>query len=192
MIIGIAGGSCTGKTTLLKELETRLGDDFASILFDDYFIGTENIKEEVTDWESPSLYRYNSFVDDLKVLKKGKPIKIVTKSRESTDLGIRMKLVRPKKYTVIEGFLIYWDVAARELFDKRIFITLPEDEIIRRRLARSKGTSRWDAPDYINNKLIPGHRKYVEPQKEFSHLTIDGRKTIHQITNEVVSFLNQP
>jgi uridine kinase len=192
MIIGIAGGSCSGKTTILKELRARLGDDMATLSFDEYFVGTAKLEgKEIDDWESPSLYNYQDFIADLKQLKAGKPITITPNSRESSKAGIRQLAISPHRYTIVEGFLIFHSPEARELFNKRIFIELPEDEIIRRRLARAEGTSRWDSPDYINNRLIPGHKRYVEPQKESADLIVDGLQSPHKIADQIIAFIER-
>jgi len=98
-------------------------------------------------------------------------------------------VIVPKPFTFIEGFLIFHDPVARDVFDARIFIELPEEVIIKRRLARSEGTSRWDDPDYIANRLIPGHKKYVEPQRKYADLVIDGRQSIREMASEILAFL---
>ncbi|MBI2798128.1 hypothetical protein HYX70_02370 [Candidatus Saccharibacteria bacterium] len=189
MIIGIAGGSCSGKTTLIEEIQKRLGDEFSGLSFDDYFVGEENLPEVVEDWENPSLYRYDEFITDLKSLRQGKTIHLRTKSRESTASGVTSKQLDPNKFTFIEGFLIFYDPAAVKLFDKKVFIDLPEEQIVQRRLDRSDGVSRWDLPEYINKRLIPGHRNYVQPQSKLADIVVNGEWPTSKMANVIIKAL---
>ncbi len=190
-LIGIAGGSCSGKTTLANELEAKLSDKVVRLSFDDYFVGLEMLRGiQVDDWESPTLYDWQRFISDLKRLRVGNSIMIGCNSRESVEKGVRSKLIIPRRFTLVEGFLIFHDPEARKCFDKRIFVDISEEELIRRRLSRIKGSEGWDDPEYIKNKLIPGHKRYVLPQKEHGQLVIDGTQPIEWLVDQVIDFIS--
>jgi len=189
-LIGIAGGTSTGKSTLLRSLSEKLGDKVSTLSFDDYFIGSDLYNlDDITNFEDPKLYNYKQFIHDLKALKNGNAIKIRANSRESSKAGIKERTIANKPIVVIEGWLIYYWPQARSLFDKKIFIHLSDEEICERRFARTKGTRHWDSYDYIKNKIIPGHHKYVEPQKEYADLVLDGSLTPKTLTNDVVKIV---
>jgi uridine kinase len=186
MLVGICGGSCSGKTTLVKELQVKLLDKISVVSFDDYFLGKEMFDfEKITDWESPSLYDYNKFIDDLKRLRKGQAIRFECHSRESDNAKVKERIVFPKALTLIEGFLIYRHPVARNLFDKRIFVELPEEEMLKRRIASREGNKYWDNLGYIRTKFLEGQRRFVFPQKKYADLVIDGSEPIGVLVEKI-------
>lgn len=185
-LIGICGGTCSGKTTLVNELAKDLGSEICMISFDEYFVGMGKLKGQVVDdWESPTLYEYDRFLKDLEMLSKGNKVEIICHSRESTKLGIKKKLIEPKQYTIVEGFLIFHDPSARNIFNTKIFVDLDEDEMIRRRLARSEGSSNWNDPEYITKRLLPGHRKYVLPQRKYADIVLNGSESTSVLKQKI-------
>lgn len=176
-LIGIAGSTCSGKSTLLKNLSEKHKDKISVLSFDEYFIGSDLYNlDDITNFEDPKLYNFDGFIRDLTLLKHGKPVTIRANSRESSEQGIKEKTVANKPIVIVEGWLVLHNPDARKLFDEKVFIDLPEEEIIKRRFARTKGSKHWDNHDYIKHKIIPGHRKYVEPQKEYADLILDGTR----------------
>ena len=189
-LIGIAGGTSSGKTTLLKGLQEKLGGQIATLSFDDYFIGSDLYDlDEITDFEDPKLYNWPKFLEDLRQLKAGKSIIIRANSRESSQGGIKEKTIQAKPMVVVEGWLIFHNPEPAALFDKKIFIEIPENEIILRRHARSQGTTHWDSSEYINSRILPGHHKYVAPQKTVADLVLDGLKPPEELASQVTTFI---
>ena len=188
-LIGIAGGTCCGKSTLLENLANKFGDEIGVLSFDEYFIGSDLYDlDSITNFEDPKLYNFDGFIHDLKLIKQGKPLTIRANSRESSQKGITQKIIANKPVVIVEGWLIYHDAEARNLFDTKIFIELSDEEIITRRYARTKGSKHWDDYDYIQNKILPGHRRYVEPQKAYADLVLDGTRSQQELV-EAVSLL---
>lgn len=89
------------------------------------------------------------------------------------------------------GFLALHDEPTRALCDQRLFIDLPEEEIMRRRTERADPNSPWDTPEYINEELIPGHRQYVEPQREYADHIVDGMLDPDQLAYEVARLITE-
>jgi uridine kinase len=189
-LVGIAGGTCSGKTTLLKSLQSRFQDKISAFSFDEYFVGSDKYNvDDITNFEDPKLFDFLRFISDLQKLKNGNSLEIRANSRESSQSGVDKKVIVSRPLIVVEGFLIFYIAEARSFFDKKIFIELPDDEIIKRRFARTKGTKHWDSHAYIQNKLIPYHQKYVEPQKKYVDLVIDGMQPIDKISDQVIEFI---
>lgn len=189
-LVGIGGGSCCGKTTLIQGLKAELGPTVTVVSFDDYFVGMERLQGvTVDDWESPTLYRSDDYLRDLALLKAGQSIELECHSRESKALGISNQTVVPTELVIVEGFLIFHWPEARDLFDVRIFVDLPEQQMVERRIARIQGNEGWDHPSYIQSKLIPGHRQYVLPQKACADLILDGREPTERLIHQTVGFL---
>lgn len=192
-LIGIAGGTCSGKSTLLHGLVEQLGDKVSVLSFDDYFIGSDLYNlDDIRDFEDPGLYNFGGFVRDLTAIKRGEAVTIRANSRESVEAGIKERTIQDKPIVIVEGWLIYHNLAAREIFDLKVFIELPEKEIVRRRFNRSKGSKHWDNHDYIDNKILPAHRKYVEPQKKYADIVIDGTKPQAELLKELSLLIDKP
>lgn len=190
IIVGIGGGTCSGKSTLLHGLAKRLGHRASVMSFDDYFIGSDLYNlDEIADFEEPGLCNFESFVKDLEEIKQGKEITIRANSRESVAAGIKERIVQSKPIVIVEGWLIYHDPLARKLFDLKLFVEIPEDEIVRRRFGRSKGSKHWDDHDYINNKILPGYKRYVVPQRRYADLILDGMQAQADLVEESLSII---
>lgn len=189
-MIGIVGGSCSGKTTLEANLVGVLGNHLAIFPFDDMFVGMTALEgQQIEDWESPDLYRWDDYIQHLKDLKVGKSVVIAANSRESSEQGIATRTIEPKHFVVVTGFLALHKVEVRPIFDVSIFIDLPEAEILRRRRARSNPDSPWDSDDYIYGKLLPGHRRYVTPQRNFAAHRVDGEQSPDDLAEEVAAII---
>jgi uridine kinase len=191
-LIGITGGTCSGKTTLLTKLAAKHRNDIYTVSFDEYFIGSDlyNI-DEITNFEDPALYNFDQFVTDLTLLKQGESLTIRANSRESSEMGIKQKIVANKPIVIVEGWLLFYNPKARELFDTKVYLDLPDDEIIARRYARSNGSKHWDSQDYIKNKIIPGQRMYVEPQKAYADIVLDGSQPREVLVERISELLQQ-
>lgn len=142
-IIGIAGPTNTGKTTLNSELGRRIIPSPTVFSFDEYDLfpsGSEAMEKEliehnIVNWEDPALFDEQAYVKDLERIKKGMPIVLQTRSRESLASGEALRSINPTDLNIVEGVFLYHDPGARELFDFRFYIDLPIEEMIRRRLA---------------------------------------------------------
>lgn len=189
-IVGIAGGSCSGKTTLEHNLTTILGDRIIFFPFDDMFVGLAALTgRTITDWEDPNLYRWGDFIGHLHDLKNGRPTTIATHSRESTTHGITSRRIEPRPLVAVTGFLALHHPQARELFDTTIYLDLPEDELIRRRLARANPDDPWDSIDYITTALLPGHRRVVLPQRGYADHILDATRPPDQLAAQLAALL---
>ncbi len=111
-------------------------------------------------------------------------------SRESSESGINEKIIVNRPVIIVEGFLIFHKPKSREMFDKKIFLELPDKEILKRRHARTRGTKHWDSRNYIQNKIIPYHHLYVEPQKAYADLVLKGSQDQHAIAEQVIDYIN--
>lgn len=183
-IVGIAGGSCSGKTTIAKALYKKHNRMASLIMFDDYFVHPGNIDLMNTDWENINLYDIEGLKVDIARLKAKKNINYHP-HRENFETQNKTKILRPRKLIIIEGFLLFADPQIRDYLDLMIFLDIAEEEIIRRRLARKIENSPWDTEEYIYNKLLSGHRNYVLPTKVFAHHVIDSQKPINVVIGQI-------
>lgn len=189
-IIGICGGSCSGKSTLIENLEVKL-KNLTVVHFDDFFVGKERLEgKEINNWEDPTLYRLDDYEKALEQLSKGKDAEIEANSRESRHEGISSRILKPADYVIVEGFLIFHTERARRYFDKKIYLDIPEEEIIKRRYERMNNGGGKYSDEYIKVTLIQEHRKLVIPQKQYADLIVDATKSSKEMAEEVLAFIH--
>ena len=196
VLIGIAAPTCAGKTTLLRELEQRMGDELIAFSFDEYLYPNNSLEltrvraehPEFTNWENPLIYDYQRYLDDLDKLKSGLSVTIFSYSQKVQREGFSQRIVTPKTYTLIEGLYVFLTPDAVQAFDKRFFIDIPNTEVINRRLARRQlnSTAPWDSESYIRTEMIEGVEYYVNPQREYAHTILDGMKPAHVLAEEAI------
>jgi uridine kinase len=190
-LIGIAGGSCSGKTILGDKLVARLGDELALFSFDDMYVGHAALKgKEITDWESPDLYRWDDFFDHLRDLKAGRSVTIV--ANESPERRTpEIVEVQTRPVVAVLGFLTLHDPKIRSLFDATVYLDVPESEIIRRRLDRATFDDPWNSVEYVTGDLIAGHRRVVLPQRELAEHVLDATLPPDRIADKMETIINQ-
>lgn len=192
LLIGICGGSCSGKSTLVKALCEKL-DNTSIIHLDDFFVGKSKINaQEITNWEDPNLYRLDEYVNVINKIKCGETVEIEANSRESRHEGITSRIITPNNYVIVEGFLTFYPSDIAKYFDKKIYMDIPVNEIIRRRYERmAKADSGKYSDEYIKETLINEHKRVVLPQIMSAELIIDATKDTKSIANEVIEYLKK-
>jgi len=139
---------------------------------------------ERTTYLSPRLYDIEQFTEDLSTLKSGKTIEIPMVSKESAKInGDKARAIKPVKTIIVEGFSILSTPELRELIDEVYYIDIPDKEMVKRRLLRSRGDYPWDLTEYIVNHLIEYTDKNVRHQKKYASRVLDCSKPTTELTN---------
>jgi len=172
LIIGVCGRSCSGKSTVIKELEEKYKGEFLHINQDKFF------KVKADNWESPESLRIDRLIYSIKKLKNGQSTHIP--SHRWTEVFDRE--VKPHKIIIVEGYLLFVDAELSNLFDKRIWVEVSDANILYRRTKRD-GTSKHI--DYTMNAVIPESKKYEEIQRKRADIIIDGNKTKEEIIEDM-------
>ncbi len=171
IIIGVCGRSCSGKSTIIKELEAKYRGDFLHIEQDKFF------KVKADNWERPDALRFDRLIYSIKKLKNGNSTHIPT--HRWTEIFDRE--VKPHKVIIVEGYLLFVNKELNELFDKKIWVNVSDANLIYRRTKRD-GTSR--NIDYTMNTVIPESKKYEEIQRKEADIFIDGNKSREDIIKQ--------
>jgi len=173
-LICVAGSTGSGKSTLVYGLQERFPELIEVIYFTDYQKPIEQVPvyHGMKNWDCPEAIDFNKLFSDLKLLKKGKDIKIMTKNEKynpsySKNWKRVTHTVRAKKIIFIEGYMSLSNRRVRELYDLSIFLDLSREERMNRR--RTKKQSQ----EYIDKILLPMQERYVEPTKELADVVID-------------------
>jgi uridine kinase len=172
-VIGVCGRSCSGKSTVVKELENSL-DNVLHIEQDKFFKKPENSRQ----WESPNCIRNDMLIQTLTRLKSN--VHAYVPSCAWTE--VLDKKVYPTDYIIVEGYLLFAIDDLYPIFDKRIWIDVSDEVLINRRLNRASN-GRLDDINYIKTEVIPQSKQYESIQKSRAHIIIDGNRD----KNEVIS-----
>ncbi len=174
-IIGIAGRSCSGKSTASKAVIEKY-PEITYINQDKFF------KIHSDNWEKPDCLRMDRLIYSIKKLRDGKSTHIPShRFTEVFDLE-----VFPKKIILVEGYLLFVFPELNTLFDKRIWIDVSDANIFWRRTLREGNTN---CCDNILNHVIPYSKKYESMQRSVSHYIIDGNESKDSIANAIIKLL---
>lgn len=178
IVIGIAGASGAGKTTLAKKLKESLGDQVAIICQDNYYKGLSHLsinERAATNFDDPSSIDFNLLKRHLLALKQGNVIDLpiydfVTHSRTKRTVKIQ-----PRNITIIEGCLILAVPEIREICDMKLFVDADMDICLCRRIERDqkeRGRTFLDIKDQYLKTVRPMFLKHIAPSKSFADLII--------------------
>lgn len=179
LIIGIAGGTGSGKTTVVNQILHELpADEVCVISQDSYYSDTSNMSyQERTkiNFDHPNAIDFDLLVNHISKLKKGKIIEqpiysFITHNRTKDTLK-----THPRKVVIIEGILIFNSKRLRDLCDIKIFVHADADERLIRRVRRDieeRGRSVEEVLNRYQNTLKPMHQQFIEPTKNYADMII--------------------
>jgi uridine kinase len=183
LIIGIAGGTGSGKTTVVQQIVEELPEEEVCIISQDsYYKDTSDMSYEERvriNFDHPQAIDFDLLVTHLKELRNGRPIdQPVYSFVEHNRTGDTVKTY-PKKVIIVEGILILTHPEIREMFDVKLFVHADSDERLIRRLKRDMAERGRDLNEVLNryqSNLKPMHQQFIEPTKEFADIIIPTNK----------------
>lgn len=179
-IIGIAGGTASGKTTIAKRLynETSKQDQVSLIRIDDYYYGKERVplsKDGKVNFDHPDAYDVELILKHLNYLKKGIAIDKPTYDFVTSSRTKITEHIEPTNIIIVEGIMAFAIEELRELFDIKIFVDTPDDIRFIRRLKRDmvdRGRSLDSIVTQYLSSVRPMHEAFVEPSKKYADIII--------------------
>ena len=179
LIIGITGGTGSGKTTVVNQIVKHLPDNEVCVISQDsYYKATDNLSyEERTkiNFDHPRAIDFNLIVKHLKELKSFKTIEQPVYSFVTHNRTENTVKTHPKKVIIVEGILIFNNEELRNLFDIKIFVHADTDERLIRRVRRDINERGRNIDEVLNryqDTLKPMHRQFIEPTKNFADIII--------------------
>lgn len=179
LIIGIAGGTGSGKTTVVNQILNELPENEVGVISQDsYYRATDDLSYDQRtkiNFDHPNSIDFELLVEHLKELKTGKAIdqpvySFVTHNRTKDILK-----THPTKVFIVEGILIFNNSEVRDLCDIKIFVHADADERLIRRLKRDIKERGRDLDEVLNryqDTLKPMHQQFIEPTKNFADIII--------------------
>lgn len=186
LVIGIAGGTGSGKTTITKKLIERFGSDVTLLSHDDYYKEQHSLTYEErckVNYDHPDAFDTDLFLSDLDRLRAGQSIESPVYDYTVHDRSDKTKTVPYAPVILVEGILILADPRLTERMDIKIFVDADADVRILRRLIRdvkTRGRTIESVVDQYLTTVKPMHEKYVEPSKKMADIIVleGGRNTV--------------
>lgn len=178
VVIGVSGGSASGKTTVVHRLKDICKDRVELISHDYYYKPFKELTpEERTkiNYDHPSAFDTDLLIEDLKKIKQGISIdRPVYSYIENTRLEETVR-VNPAKVIIVDGFMIYENEELRNLMDIKVFVDTDADERLIRRILRDvneRGRTLISVIEQYSSTVKPMHELYVEPYKTYADIII--------------------
>ncbi|WP_372746429.1 uridine kinase [Lutibacter sp.] len=179
LIIGIAGGTGSGKTTVVNQILHELpADEVCVISQDSYYNATHELSyQERTkiNFDHPKAIDFDLLVNHLNKLRKGEVIEQPVYSFVTHDRTVDTLITHPRKVVIVEGILIFNSKELRDLFDIKIFVHADTDERLIRRIKRDIEERGRDVNEVLNryqSTLKPMHQQFIEPTKNYADIII--------------------
>lgn len=178
MVIGIAGGTGSGKTTLTKRLMQYFGSDVSVIYHDNYYKAHHDMpfeQRKKLNYDHPNSFDTDMLVEAVRDLKKGKSVECPIYDYTIHDRTDKTITVNPAKVVVVEGILIFQSRELCDEMDIKIFVDTDADVRILRRIVRDVRDRGRDLEGVVNQYLTtvkPMHEQFVEPSKRNADIII--------------------
>jgi len=178
MVIGIAGGTGSGKTTLTRHIVENFGPNVSVIYHDNYYKAHPNMPFEERcklNYDHPDAFDTDLMVEDLKALCAGKTIQCPVYDYTVHNRAEETVEVHPSKVVVVEGILIFESKALRDLMDIKIFVDTDADVRILRRILRDVNERGRDLEGVITQYLTtvkPMHEQFVQPSRQYADIVV--------------------
>lgn len=201
-IIGIAGGTASGKTTVVKEIADSLPDgEVAVIPQDSYYKDSSHVpveERQFINFDHPDAFDWNLMVEQITMLRNGKAIEQPTYSYITCTRQPETRHIEPRKIIIIEGIMALVNPRLRKLMDLKIFVDTADDDrlirLIRRDIIERGRTAEMVISRY-ERVLKAMHYEFIEPTKKFADIIIpqggSNSKAIKALQMAIAHFISQ-
>lgn len=178
-LIGIAGGTGSGKSTFTNRLKAAFGDQISVIYYDNYYKAQDEIpfeERKKVNYDSPESLETELLIKHLALLKEGKSIECPVYDYTQHNRSKETVTIEPKKVMILEGILALENPILRDMMDIKIYVEADADERILRRVIRDVNERGRDVEDVARQYLEtvkPMHYIYVEPTKYMADIVIN-------------------
>lgn len=181
-IIGVAGGSGSGKSTFAQRIREAFPDQVSLISCDNYYLPHDDLTLEERanlNYDAPYSLEFDLMVSHLEALKQGQAVQCPVYDFTRHTRSDAVTEIQPRPIILIDGILIFHDPALRACMDLKIYVETDADERILRRARRDMRERGRDLDSVIQQYLAtvkPMHNAYVEPTKVFADIILNGGK----------------
>ncbi len=198
LIIGIAGGTGSGKTTVVEQIVAELPPNEVCIISQDsYYKDTSHLSYDERvgiNFDHPNSIDFELLVEHLEELRKGNSFEQPAYSFVDHNRTRETITTHPKKVVIVEGILILTHLEIREMFDIKVYVHADSDERLIRRLKRDiaeRGRDLKEVLERYQNTLKPMHQQFIEPTKEFADIIIPTNRYNTVAVNLIRTIIHQ-
>jgi len=196
IIIGICGGSASGKTTFAGELIKELGGDYSSCLhLDDYYIDfvKKGADPSEINYDHPGSTDITLFTHDLLLLKQDYGVDSPVYDFKSHTRLKKVCHITPRRYLLVDGLYLFNIPSISSFFDIKIYVETPATVRLERRIIRDR-KYRNRTPESIimqyNRFVKPMHEQYVEPNRELADIVVEGNGDVQHQVEKILGLLD--
>lgn len=178
-VIGVAGGSGSGKTTVVRRIVDSLGPEQVTLLdHDRYYRARNDLRLEeraALNYDHPDALETDLMVEHVRALKAGKAVDVPQYDFTRHARLSETETFQPRRALIVEGILVFTDAALRELMDIKVFVDTDSDTRFIRRLQRDvaeRGRTMESVIDQYQHTVKPMHLEFVEPSKRYADVII--------------------
>ena len=178
MVVGIAGGTGSGKTTITKKLMQHFGGDVSVIYHDNYYKAHHNMSYEERsrlNYDHPDSFDTDLLIQAVKDLKAGRSVTCPVYDYTIHDRSDKVIVVRPAKVIIVEGILIFQSRELCQQMDIKIYVDTDADVRILRRIVRDvrdRGRSLDSVVNQYLSTVKPMHEQFVEPTRKYADIVV--------------------
>ena len=196
-VLGVAGGSASGKTTIIKKLQEYFGEDIAVISHDNYYKADDDMPFEERcrlNYDHPDSFESQRMAADVRKLIEGQPIDMPTYGYCNHNRAKETIRIAPKTVIIMEGILVLENRELRDLMDIKIYVDTDADERLIRRIKRDmieRARSIESIIAQYTNTVKPMHEEFVEPSKRYADIIIPRGGENAPGVDMLVTYLNK-
>ena len=201
MLIGIAGGTGSGKSTFTNRIKKQFGDDVTVIYHDNYYRRRDDIpfeERKKINYDHPDALETDMLIEHIKQLKAGKSVVCPVYDFSVHNRSDKTVVIKPSKVILVEGILVLQNPELCNVLDIKIFVDTDADARLIRRILRDCGERERSVESVCAQyraTVKPMHEKYVEPSKKFADIIVVGGGNnlvaLDMISTKVEKLLNK-
>ena len=197
ILIGIAGGTGSGKTSIANYLLKQFGNDELIVIEQDsYYKDNSNLsmdERNQQNFDHPEAIDIQLFNKQMESLLDGKPVKIPIYDFSSHNRIEQLQLVKPTKIIIVEGILTLYFESLRKLMNIKVFVDVPDKIRFKRRLSRDikkRGRTLMSVTNQYESTVSPMYKQFVEPSKDFADIVITGGAKNKEAIDTLINNIN--
>lgn len=196
IFLGVAGGSCSGKTTLVNCLQSKLEFNVSTLAFDSYYCDQGHLsidKRALVNYDHPDSLDVELFIKNLRSMREGSTISSPIYDFATHTRSAETSMVSPTEVVLIDGILLLVFPDICNLLDISVFVSAPENVRLERRVVRDvaeRGRTAEQAQAQFLRTVQPMHDQFVEPSKKNADLIISGEADFDEIRIDIEQRIN--
>ncbi len=195
-IVGITGGSASGKTMFLNSLITSFAPDEITLISQDNYYKTRDLQPRdalgIQNFDTPNSINFNEYVEDINQLKSGKAVERLEYTFNNPNKTPRLLTFLPAPILVVEGLFVFNFPEVSDLLNLKLFIEAKEHIKLRRRIKRDNQERGYDLEDVLyryENHVAPTYEKYIKPLRCDADVIIPNNHHYDVALEMVVAYL---